>query len=568
VDVAVSQHFEQDVYFLIDRSGSMAGAKWVRTCQALQAFVGLLGAADRVWITLFESGFRDFSEAPMPAPMVLKDRGFQSLGSLGTGGGTELLPAATHTLEQISRHSAGRHVSVILITDGQVGNEAAILEVFRKSAHIRVHTFGIDTAVNDFFLKSLAREHRGGCWLQTPNDDIAGTISGLGDRLRRPVLTGLSVGGTWENGSSTIPDLHARETATISLRGETAGPLEVAGLLPDGGDYRLRVDHPLAGNEAVKLLWARERIATLLDTGRQAEAIALARQYNLVCRGAAFIAWDEAEQVAIAEETLVQPALRQLEQVQTSPSAGMPRSKWSRGITFGDREDVGASEMLERGATPGSKYDDDTGFCLPEPEAEIPFHVTAARTKSQLLGAFHWFGLSPSTIATFLEWARKSAPDEKDEIKRLAEINDVLASLRRQKPSPKLREALNTRVRAVFSNPPDVATEWINKNRLVAARIDTLEAGLIRAGTPTTLVDPLMDWVLACDDRIQERFEALQYVLRSLGRLNSPTISKARLWRAFLEKHFGVDSAVFAIAAGWLPEIREALPDESSGAPA
>ena len=308
-EVAVSENFEQDVYFLVDRSGSMAGAKWDCTCEALHAFVGLLGADGRVWITVFESSFRDFAETPIPAPRVAKDRGFQSMKSLGTGGGTELLPAAKHALGQISRHSAERHVSVILITDGEVGNETAILDAFRKSPQIRVHTFGIDTAVNDAFLKALARQQSGGCWLQTPEDDIAGTIAALGDRLRRPVLTSLSVSGEWESGSTTIPDLHAGEVATVSLRSDVVAPLEVTGMLPGGGDYHIPIERMVAGSEAVKMLWARERITTLLDADRQAEAIDLAREYNLVCEGAAFIAWDEAEQVAIAEETLVQPSM-------------------------------------------------------------------------------------------------------------------------------------------------------------------------------------------------------------------------------------------------------------------
>jgi len=37
--------------------------------------------------------------------------------------------------------------------------------------------------------------------------------------------------------------------------------------------------------------------------------IALAEKANLVCRGAAFIAWDEAEEVAIAQDEVYQPSL-------------------------------------------------------------------------------------------------------------------------------------------------------------------------------------------------------------------------------------------------------------------
>ena len=102
-NVAVSATVAHDYYFLVDRSGSMGGAKWIKTCEALTAFVKLLGASDRVWITLFESHWSDYAEKPMPAPAVLRDKGFHDLVNLGVAGGTELRPAAEHVRGQDSR---------------------------------------------------------------------------------------------------------------------------------------------------------------------------------------------------------------------------------------------------------------------------------------------------------------------------------------------------------------------------------------------------------------------------------------------------------------------------------
>ena len=133
-DVKADTSVPQDFYFLLDRSGSMQGEKWVKSCMALQGFVSLLGPEDRVWITIFESAFQDFDAVPVRAPEVLADEGFQKMQALGTGGSTELLPAATHVLRQIAIHSKDRRASVILITDGQVGNEGAVLQIGR--AHV------------------------------------------------------------------------------------------------------------------------------------------------------------------------------------------------------------------------------------------------------------------------------------------------------------------------------------------------------------------------------------------------------------------------------------------------
>ena len=310
--VAVAENSERDFYFLVDRSGSMQGAKWTQTCAALTAFVRLLGARDRVWITLFESAFLDFAEAPRLAPEVLRDRGFQNLVALGVTGGTEVLGAAAHVLEKIGAHSAGRSATVIFITDGQVGNEAVILARFRAQPGVTVHTFGIDVAVNDAFLQSLARQQGGECWLQTPHADIAGTVAGLADRLRRPVVTELKVHGDWELPNTPIPDVHAGQVIEISLsrEPEKSSALEIAGLLASGQRHVFPLTLETSANPALRLLWARERLSKLLAEGQRSIALALAKQYNILCEGAAFIAWDESERVPIAPREIYQPSLR------------------------------------------------------------------------------------------------------------------------------------------------------------------------------------------------------------------------------------------------------------------
>ena len=49
-----------DIYFLVDRSGSMAGEKWTKTAEALIAFAHAAAQNDRVWITFFESELQGF----------------------------------------------------------------------------------------------------------------------------------------------------------------------------------------------------------------------------------------------------------------------------------------------------------------------------------------------------------------------------------------------------------------------------------------------------------------------------------------------------------------------------
>jgi len=85
-----------DLYFLVDRSASMAGEKWVKTADALMAFVKAITQHDRIWITFFESDYRDFAEKPLGRDALVRNPNFQSLVELDTGGGTKLLPALRH----------------------------------------------------------------------------------------------------------------------------------------------------------------------------------------------------------------------------------------------------------------------------------------------------------------------------------------------------------------------------------------------------------------------------------------------------------------------------------------
>jgi len=347
-EAEVSANLPSDYYFLIDRSGSMQGAKWEKTCEALAAFVKLLGERDRVWITLFESAWSDYAEAPQPAPGLLRDKRFRALVNLGTGGGTELLPAAEHVLGKIAEHSPEGSATVIIITDGQVGNEAAVLKRFRQAAGLPVHTFGIDTAVNDAFLKSLAKQQGGQCWLQTPSDDIAGTVAGLADRLRRPVITRIEIRGAWEPAVSRLPGLHARETLETSLRLAEGGneAIEIAGVLGSGERHVFSLHLEPSANAALPLLWARERIETLMAADRNAAALALAKKHNILCEGAAFIAWDEAEKVEVAQREIYQPSQEVFSRLcSLAPMPGAPPQ-----TVAGYREKI---RRMAKCATPG-----------------------------------------------------------------------------------------------------------------------------------------------------------------------------------------------------------------------
>ena len=252
----------QDFYFLVDRSGSMAGLKWEKAVQSFRTFLNHLGPEDRAWATFFSNHWRDFAERPLTKTELEADPGLPLLESLVADGGTEMLPALKHILEVIPRHSTGRTAALVLITDGQVGNEEAILTCLREYPDVCVHTFGIDTAVNDALLTRLADQQRGSSCLLQPTDDIVGAVTRLGTRLRLPVVTSIAACDGWELPDRTAPDLHSQECVSLSLKlgSPNAEAVVLKGRLPDGREKSFRFPLVRRAEAAIRLLWVRDRI--------------------------------------------------------------------------------------------------------------------------------------------------------------------------------------------------------------------------------------------------------------------------------------------------------------------
>lgn len=298
-----------DFYFLVDRSGSMDGAKWTKAVEAVQSAVRTLREADRAMVTLFSTDHRDFAEKPLPPGQLLEDRNFQNLARIGSDGGTNLGPALRHVVDLARRHSNGRCQSIVLITDAEVGNEEEILSIVAPAPELSLHCFGIDTALNDALLQSLARQQRGTFHSLNPNDDVAKAVTDLAQTIRHPVLPKVELGAGWETAEASLPPLYAGQVYRFAVRSasdqeitiRTGNGKEPAAFVPVAG--------PGVAGETPYLLWCKNRIQRYIAEKKPREAIALSEESNLICPLTAFIAWDEAEKVAVASHMLSQPAL-------------------------------------------------------------------------------------------------------------------------------------------------------------------------------------------------------------------------------------------------------------------
>jgi len=295
-----------DVYFLLDRSGSMKGDNWTGACRALAGLASRLDPATPVWLTLFESTFRDYAEKPLPAGKLNFGPGGEALERLGTGGGTEMLKALAHVAGKVRKHSAKRPAAILLLTDGDIGNEEAVVTCARE-AGCPVHVIGIAISPNDA-LRAVAEETGGRAVFLSPGEDIAAATERFVPLLRPPVVSKLSMPEGWETADGRpLRDLTIGDDLVVPVSAAPAAPdLSITGADCDGCRWEVKPALEVCGSAA--LIWARARIRHL-ERREDPSALHLAKEFNLLCKTAAFVAWDEAEKVAIAKKEIEQPSI-------------------------------------------------------------------------------------------------------------------------------------------------------------------------------------------------------------------------------------------------------------------
>jgi len=317
---ALGEAVPMDFYFLVDRSGSMAGTKWEKAVEAVQASVKNLGEHDRVMVTLFDSQSYDFSEAPMAPQKILKDKNFQKLVDMSVDGGTEMLPALKHVVQLAETHSKDRFKSVILITDAEVGNDTEILKALKCAADLPIHCFGIDNNLNDALLRDLARQQDGTFNSLNPDEDVAKIISDLALTIRHPVLKGLTLSTGWETAFASLPPLYSGQVYHASACSTGRHPLILTGSDDRNQPVQIQAAEQPATNASPYLNWCKQTIERCISENREQDAIALSVESNLICPLTAFIAWDEQEKVSVAAHLLMQPSVNlDCRMIQMSP---------------------------------------------------------------------------------------------------------------------------------------------------------------------------------------------------------------------------------------------------------
>jgi Ca-activated chloride channel homolog len=302
----------KDVVLLLDRSGSMGGWKMVAARRAAARVVDTLTGADRFAVLTFDHQIdrpADLGTGLSEASDRHRFRAVEHLARAGARGGTELLAPLTEGLRLLAGagDDDGRDRVLVLVTDGQVGNEDQIVhDITPLIGATRIHTVGIDRAVNAGFLGRLAALGAGRAELVESEDRLDEAMEHIHRRIGSPVVTGLSVTGTGirllddDRSPARMPGLYPGVPLVVSGRyaGKPGGSLTVTGHTRDGSPFRTTVAVQERAEPAITAQWARARLRDLEDAyaagdrGLEQRILAVSLRYRVLCRFTAFIAVD------------------------------------------------------------------------------------------------------------------------------------------------------------------------------------------------------------------------------------------------------------------------------------
>lgn len=206
---------------------------------------------------------------------------------------------------------AERDRVLVLVTDGQVGNEDHILADLTGSlSGVRVHTVGIDRAVNAGFLGRLAGIGAGRCELVESEERLDEALDRIHRRIGTPLLTdlGLSAEGvTLETDTispTRMPDAFAGVPLVIRgrYRDRTDGAaLRLHGTTASGEEWQVTVPAVETSGGVLAPVWARghlrdleDRYAAGADDARALERriVATSLRHQVLCRFTALVAVD------------------------------------------------------------------------------------------------------------------------------------------------------------------------------------------------------------------------------------------------------------------------------------
>lgn len=323
----------RDIVFVLDRSGSMGGWKYIAAQRGVARLIDSLQEHDRFGVMVFDdeqmffvepkknksqSSYRELAMDGAGLVAATDKNRFAAikwLNQINVNGGTEMGPAILMALDMIALDAkTNSKGSIVLITDGQITGEDYVLSRLNgidAKRRPRIYTLGVDRAVNASVLRRLSNATGGSFELVESESQLDKSIQVLAQEIGTPVLTDIRVVSDEEHdlvmGST---DLYAQRP--ISIFGRTRlSDLNVRLVATDatGQPWEQEVSIRASGHAESRTLislWGKGRVRMLEDQyailGRDDEAarqtiVETSLEARVLSRFTAYVAVDESEVV-------------------------------------------------------------------------------------------------------------------------------------------------------------------------------------------------------------------------------------------------------------------------------
>ena len=344
----------RQLIFVLDTSGSMWGFPLEMAKKTIQRALDNLRKDETFNLITFSGATRVLFPEPVPATPENVAQAKTVLAGAYGGGGTEMMQAIRTALGDDA--GADKPVEadpirvVCFMTDGYVGNDAAIIAEIKKRTDARVFSFGIGTAVNRFLLTKMAEEGHGDVEFVTAPGEAQAAADRFYERVHSPVLTNISI--DWNGLPVTdvypkeVRDLFSAKPIILTGRytGAPTGKITIKGY-QGTGDYSRTIPVDFfaadANNAALEKIWARHKVEDLMsqdwngiqigNSAHKAEIIQVGLEHSLATQYTSFIAVEERTVVSDGKPVQIEVPVELPKGV--SPLA-VPGSQYDRVQTF------------------------------------------------------------------------------------------------------------------------------------------------------------------------------------------------------------------------------------------
>jgi Ca-activated chloride channel family protein len=317
-----------EVLFLLDCSGSMQGDSIAQAQRALALCVRALAAHDAFNVVCFGSHFTSLWPTPRPYSEASLDEATQYIQQMRADlGGTEILPPLQHLLQMAPDPERPRQL--LILTDGEVGNEAEVINLCAQyAATARVFAFGIGAGVSEHLVRGVAHAAHGAAEFIYPGERIEPKVLRMFGRLHIPAFKHVHI--DWgdlevEQAPVVCPPVFGGDSLTVFGRVK-GGTTDRVILHADAHTWEVPLDLTQAETGGpIPTLWARHRIRDLEvrhgarvrgSTQAQrkadhaiAQLVELGQRYGLLSSATSYVAVEERD---AADRTTTQAELRRV----------------------------------------------------------------------------------------------------------------------------------------------------------------------------------------------------------------------------------------------------------------